>query len=46
MRSMPELSLPELEMLLKGMINVRSVDEEIIVVEMINHFDVSSNNFY
>ena len=36
-RSIPPFSLPELEIALKGMANLRSADEEDIVVEMITY---------
>ena len=38
-RSIPEFSLGELEAALKGMTNLRSADEDDIVVEMIKHAD-------
>ena len=39
-RSIPAFSLPELETALKGMANLRSADEEGIVVEMIKHINI------
>ena len=39
-RYIPQLSLPELEIALKGIANLRSADEEGIVVEMIKYANI------